>query len=277
MDTNFKINNGYLSSYEGNDQIVTIPEDVTFIKYHTFEYCTSLKKIIISNNVKTIEICFTSGCVNLEEIHLGRSVADLKSSVFNNIKNLAKITCDKDNPNFASDEYGALYSKDFKTLIFVPINIKLKSYRVSPKTQIIGPGAFANNNLEEVILNEGIIEIGKEAFAHSHIKDIKLPKSLKRIKAEAFSGINIPSIYLPDGVEEVGAQAFIGIKDIYLEGTIKSGFIKDSYREVENDHPFSYYGYGGSSTSTEHTPGWLATFQTVHENIPYEEYLKLRR
>ncbi len=127
----------------------------------------------------------------------------------------------------------------------------------------IGDYAFSQrNNLNDVILPDGLISIGDYAFsgcdgigtvkfnaelesigdfafAHSdHLKKAILPESVKYIGESAFTGCQrISEIYIPGSVEEIGIQAFSHCYNAYKitigEGVTRlSGAIFDDCNKV---------------------------------------------
>lgn len=72
-------------------------------------------------------------------------------------------------------------------------------------------GKFAfNNNIKQVIINEGITEVGANAFQGcSNLKEVKLPESLKTLNGYSF-GIcgQLTEIYIPSGVEALDSMSF---------------------------------------------------------------------
>lgn len=72
-------------------------------------------------------------------------------------------------------------------------------------------GKFAfNSNIKQVIINEGITEVGANAFQGcSNLKEVKLPESLKTLNGYSF-GIceQLTEIYIPSGVEALDSMSF---------------------------------------------------------------------
>ena len=82
---------------------------------------------------------------------------------------------------------------------------------VDPSVTSIPVGAFAErNNLAEVELSEGVVEIGDESFRGSSnsITKINIPTSLRRINDSAFARSLRCPIRLHDGIESIGQGAF---------------------------------------------------------------------
>ena len=75
-------------------------------------------------------------------------------------------------------------------------------------------GYYRNENtvLENVILPEGVEEIGNSAFVNcKNLKSIKIPSTVKKIDDMAFYDCtSLASVNFPDGLESIGASAFSG-------------------------------------------------------------------
>lgn len=93
----------------------------------------------------------------------------------------------------------------------------------------------------EVVIPEGVTEIGESAFSCSYMPSVRLPSTLKKIEKQAFMyAHNLTKITLPDGLETIGDEAFSGCrfkKAIVLPASIKSIGKKAFYG-------YSYYGSG---------------------------------
>lgn len=78
----------------------------------------------------------------------------------------------------------------------------------------------------EVVIPEGVTEIGESAFQCSHIPSVRLPSTLKKIEKQAFMyAHNLTKITLPDGLETIGDEAFSGCHPrnaVVLPASIKS-------------------------------------------------------
>lgn len=55
------------------------------------------------------------------------------------------------------------------------------------KGQVVGGYKYDNKNIENLILEEGLLYIGYGAFAHNNIKKLYLPKSVKKVGSRAFN------------------------------------------------------------------------------------------
>lgn len=89
----------------------------------------------------------------------------------------------------------------------------------------------------EVVIPEGVTEIGESAFSCSYMPSVRLPSTLKKIEKQAFQFAGLTKITLPNGLETIGDEAFDGCyfkKAIVLPASIKS-IGKKAF------HRYSYY------------------------------------
>lgn len=90
--------------------------------------------------------------------------------------------------------------------------------RVPQGVTKIGKEAFKDNFfLHGVILSDTVIEIEEGAFAESNIEKVILGKSLKIIGPKAFQDNTISSLTIPKSVQKIGEEAF----DTNFIGTLK--------------------------------------------------------
>lgn len=71
-------------------------------------------------------------------------------------------------------------------------------------------GAYAQNEtLTEIIIPEGVEDIGEVAFfGCSKLHTVYLPESLKIIREEAFGESGLETVIIPEGVEQIDEKAF---------------------------------------------------------------------
>lgn len=90
------------------------------------------------------------------------------------------------------------------------IRDSVKKIILPSSAQKIGDDAFRYfNNLEEVVIPEGVTSIGARAFQDRSIASINLPKSLKSIGMDAFSDCHyLEEIRIPDSVRVLENDLF---------------------------------------------------------------------
>lgn len=94
---------------------------VSFVGGYTCEKITSVK---LPETVTDLDVGVFSGA-SLESITLSKNVQNIAENANTQVKKVPKYIVPSDNPYFKSDDKGALYSKDGKTLRFVPSSIPL--------------------------------------------------------------------------------------------------------------------------------------------------------
>lgn len=102
---------------------------------------------------------------------------------------------------------------------------KLRKIEIPSQVKYISFGAFANQNIEELVLNEGMLYIDAYAFSGNNINEVILPSSLKSLGVESFLGVHkviIPENCRPSGlisaiVKNSKQITYEKSKDIYSE------------------------------------------------------------
>ena len=146
---------------------------VSFIGRYTCENITSVK---LPETVTHLDVGVFSGA-SLESITIPKSVQHIEENANTQLKKVPKYIVATDNPHFKSDDKGALYSKDGKTLRFVPSSIPLVN------------GAYT--------VNSSVEKITKSCFTLINgLKKINLPPNLKEVS------VGYPSIAPIESLEE---------------------------------------------------------------------------
>lgn len=183
-----------LFSYPRGKQLeeYTIPNTVNTIYDMAFRFTNNLKKINISENVKSIGDTTFQECEKLEK------VVFLENSKLEEIGQDAFLFCEK-----------------------------LKTINIPNSVKEIRGGAFSNcTNLKEVMLPSDLEIISSATFANCiSLKEIELPKNLKKIEDRAFKNTGIIHIEIPKGLEKIGEEAFYecsNLLSVVLANNVKS-------------------------------------------------------
>ena len=73
---------------------------------------------------------------------------------------------------------------------FSGCKLQIKTLVIPPKIKEISKDAFARNNMEEVVIPEGVTSIGDRFFKEcSQLKETNFPQSLKEIGEDIFYGV----------------------------------------------------------------------------------------
>ena len=131
---------------------------VTFVGGYLCEKITSVK---LPESITYLDAGVFSGA-KLESINIPKKVNRIEETANNQLKKVPKYTVSGDNPHFSSDSQGALYSKDGKTLRFVPSDIPLADgvYTVNRDVENIKNSCFSLiEGLKKIILPPNLKEI----------------------------------------------------------------------------------------------------------------------
>ncbi len=165
-----------------------VPEEVTEISSFTFFNCKNLKKIIIGKNVRKLYAFSFATC-----------------------KKLNSISISPENEYLTTDDYGVVYSKDKKQLIFFPGFRDFTEYEIDERTEEILSSAFLlTRNLDRIIIKGNKLKFNGDAFnsnlysitahtapdyeyfvkANSDSKTVIIPESVKYIGKDSFRTFN---------------------------------------------------------------------------------------
>lgn len=167
-----------------------IPNGITTIGPDSFSYCSGLTSIIIPNSVTYIDAGAFYGCSGLKELTMPCSANFYNDSTpFGGI-HLKKVTLTK----------GSGIMMDY---------IMVNS-REGPICYTNTPWYISRNSIEEIILEDGIENIGNYAFFYTfNLETVVIPESVKSIGKSAFMGCeNLKNITIPENVTSIGDGAF---------------------------------------------------------------------
>jgi hypothetical protein len=100
---------------------------------------------------------------------------------------------------------------DVEVFIYTGLVAPRNAARVRVDTSITSIPAQAfcqRDELTEVELCEGVVEIGERSFAYCNLTKINIPNSVRRICNSAFNSSLRCRIRLHDGIESIGEYAF---------------------------------------------------------------------
>ena len=134
---------------------VTFPKSLVSIGNHAFRNCLSLRSFMCPPNLRKIGNCAFCACNGLMTFSLSDSLEEIGSGAFSGCK------------------------------------LQIKTLVIPPKIKEISKDAFARNNMEEVVIPEGVTSIGDRAFKEcSQLKETNFPQNLKEIGEDIFYGCN---------------------------------------------------------------------------------------
>ena len=207
---------------------IEIGSGVEYIGNQAFARCT-MSRLVIPDNVKTIEDKAFAQCNELEEVHIGSGLTNIRGEVFSDKGNLKRFTVSDGNPKYASID-GILVHKADYSLKMLPPKALTPNRLIKEKDGVL----FYKDKLllypadregSSYTVPEGIKEIADSAFEHTSLEEIKLPSTLLKIGSCAFlECTSLKKINLPDGLEELGDYAFLGcisLESIRIPGSLE--------------------------------------------------------
>ena len=209
---------GYI--YNSNISEVSLPDSLESIGRRAFFSCFD-DHIILPPNIKEIkplafgfsyqnydensEWYFRNCLLGVDEDVIGEeyTIKSGTTCIANAVlssSNLTKISLEGDNPDFTVED-GVLFNKDKTILVCYPPGKEGDTYTVPDSVERIGNYAFYKcEQLKQIILPDGLKEIGDSAFSDCGIEKIDLPDGLERIGQFAFSDSDLIEVVIPNSV-----------------------------------------------------------------------------
>lgn len=249
-DSDFVIENGVLTKYNGNDTNVTIPKEVTVIGNHAFDSCTSIKSVTLQSGVTEIGMSAFLQCYNLTTVSLPNTLKYIGDSAFCSCRQLKEISIPVGVISIGNNAFSGCS--------------KLQSVKIADTVQSIGEGAFQYcNSLKTVSLPNGLEKIEGHVFGYCYaLKNIKIPNTVKTVGDGVFNNCQkLTEIKFPQSVTSIGISALgncYSLKTVVIENkncTLKynnmdtifldDGFDKKAYKKMPDT--LTIKGYKGST------------------------------
>ena len=164
------------------------------------------------NDITKIEIGAFGENNQLQEIFIAQSVQEIDVSALSECVKLERIIVDDNNTSYRSKD-GRLYDYEMKTLLYSPRNHQDENVIIPNGVEEIGNGAFSESRLKRVIIPNSVVKIDDYAFSFcKSLYEITLSDSLKSIGKCAFLNTYLLDITIPNGVEVIGEEAFANTK-----------------------------------------------------------------
>ena len=179
---------------------VELPKSVRVIGTGAFALCSSLATVSGGDGVEEIAPAAFGGCAALETVVVGPNVQKIGAGAFRGCKSLQ---------NFELSESGNAAFKIIDGFLSPseggkPVDGFLTS--ADGKTLVACPSGRGG----EVVVPEGVVEIGAGAFMMGALESVVLPQTLKKIDANAFYSCDaLKSVVgAPKALETIGVEAF---------------------------------------------------------------------
>ncbi len=163
----FKIDNGVLEKYRGEDEVVVIPEGVTTIEYDAF---------------------YDKGS-GVKEIHFPISLETINPTTIAYLSADVTFHFSEYHPIFYTDN-GNIMRRETKTLVLAARDGKAPSY-----AEGIEERAYSSVRTDaDIILPEGITTIPAGAFSNCHAKSVTITSVITEIAANAFADADMGTV-----------------------------------------------------------------------------------
>lgn len=243
--------------FSGNEKIEEITSSKNITRYEGFN-CKGVKKFIIPEGVKEMDNLDGLYFENLEIFqipstltfigHKGTAKYDpdvIKIPTFNSQK--VKFKVGKENQLFTTIKDGSvIVSKDKKVLYSYPS--ATGDITISDGITTIANDAFKGANIQTLVLDESVTEVGEHAFAFSKVKTVKILSKQVHFQYEAFADCtNLETVEIKGDV--IGTPGYghwkenyifvrcSNLKDIKYNGTV--ALIDENFADCINLTQFS--------------------------------------
>ena len=251
---------------------IIIP-DINIFNQLVFESCENLESVTIQAGNRIPDYSFRS-CTNLKEIYLPEGIVEIGISAYDNcsISNLnlpstLKVIDESAFSNNPIDEIvlpetlevinGGNFTDTVAKNIPADIKIGFSNFSdqdlgdhfvaswdvnqlVEEKTEIseedkIRGDKFPDNQIHNVVIPEGIKEVGADTFwGFENLTSVTLPSTLEVINDSAFRDcISLTEIVIPEGVTYIGGNAFSGCSNL-KKVTLPSTLVELGFCAFEN-------------------------------------------
>ena len=158
----------------GSIESIALPSCGGSIPGSSFRNCESLSELVftdtgavmengvlnIPGTVTSIEYGAFFNCKGIREVNIPAATSSISDSAFQGCDGLRSFTVAADNPNYSSDKWGVLFSKDGSTLIQYPASRVWPYYNVPDGVHSISSYAFCNcQNLVNLYIPETVNEL----------------------------------------------------------------------------------------------------------------------
>lgn len=215
---------------------LTLPEGLRHIGMGAFENCYQLEQLSIPDSVETIEagafqVSAWGDDSHLTAIHLPENhhFTTIPANAFANHKLITQLTI--------PSQITAIRPGAFT-------NLGIRQLVLPDGLTELGSSAFEGcSALEEVTLPNTLTEIGSNAFFKCALTSVRLPVNLEVIDRSAFEGNRLTSVVIPEKVRFINYRAFAGnplhtlrLNTTLVPRTPQQGTAKQGYPTVP--HPF---------------------------------------
>lgn len=265
--------------YQSRVTNVTLPSSLKEIGASAFNKC-ALQEVIIPQGTLILRNDAFSDCTDLTTVYLPESVITMSGVTFRGCLNI----------NFTIDP-----KSKYKWVSNCLIDTSSRSLMLGKKDSIIPADmnitridtyAFANTEIEEIVIPEGITVIGERAFEYTpKLKKVVLPLTLITLSNFAFYHCeSLPEITLPANLQWVGSYSvsytactelnipssitFLAYAALSHNSSLKQVGIETNEFTASRSTQDGYLIFEGCSLLTDITVSWGST-ETPYERVDF--------
>ena len=208
---------GKLSNYVFSDCVyltkVTVDPAIKKLPAYAFDGCTALSELSYSEQLTSIGGGAFKECMSLSNLEIPETVTYIGGSAFQGMTIISAVL--PKNLALTHDEQSIF--RDCKNLTHVTLPAASK---IVPSYMFFGCSA-----LEEIVIPEGVTDIGGSVFYGSSVERIVVPATVRKIGTYAFSCETLRSVELSEGVTDIDYGAFQGcvsLQSLELPDSIKA-------------------------------------------------------
>lgn len=197
--------------------------NVTTWEESQFYGMTSLEKVVLPNEMTSLNKYSFQGCTALNDVTLPPNLRVINTGAFYDCNSLEQITFPETLENISAN---AFYNCGMKEVTFPAALRKL------------GVESFNNQrNLKKVTFADGLTEISRDAFSGcSSLSELTLPSTLQTIGSNSFYNCDaLTRVELPEGLTTLGSYAFSycdALEEVILPSSLQS--ISNSFYNCRN-------------------------------------------
>jgi len=196
----YKIVDGSVTivKYIGSATDVVIPDTIAglpvkVIGEGAFKENKTIKNLVISDNIITIEKYALFKCFSLESVQFGNNLEIIKENSFFDCLNLKQVTVNKKLKEIGDES-------------FYGCN-ELETINLPESVESIGESAFSETAIKEFVFPSKIKVISRFIFCDSDLETAILPEKVESIDA-ALGQSKLSALFIPDSVKSISDQAF---------------------------------------------------------------------
>ena len=198
--------------------------NVTTWEESQFSGMTSLEKVVLPNEMTSLNKYSFQGCTALNDVTLPPNLRVINTGAFSGCNSLEQITFPETLENISAD---AFYG-DSRYIDGKYVYGSLKEVTFPAALRKLGVESFYNQrNLKKVTFADGLTEISRDAFnSCSSLSELTLPSTLQTIGSSSFYECDaLTRVELPEGLTTLGSHAFgycNALEEVVLPSSLQS-------------------------------------------------------